>query len=222
MSESTEIWRLNRPRQGGRFISESWQTRFHRYFSTGGSSCWEWTGARHSDGYGVIHAEGRLRRGHGIHPRDGACLLDAVSYLEYGTLGDHPECVCPVIAAFGRGINDAMSDEGRQRLRVFIPRLVGTVDPDSEQARAEYLAWQAIRVFAPLALEAAGFKEQATALRNFEGSLQDAPGRCEPPPRPPPDHQAAWTARAALATRLAARKAAGRAAEAARAASRRG
>lgn len=115
-----------------------------------------------------------LRRGNSSHPRYGACFMDAVSYLEYGTLGDHPECVCPVIAAFGRVINDAMSEEGRQRLRVFIPRLVGTVDPESERARSEYLAWQAIRVFAPLALETAGFRKQATALRNFEGSLQDA------------------------------------------------
>ena len=91
-----------------------------------------------------------LRRGKSSDPREGACLLDAVSWLEYGTLGDHPPCVCPVIAAFGRRINDAMSDAGRQRLKVFLPRLVGTVDPSAEQARAEYLAWVAIRVFAPM------------------------------------------------------------------------
>lgn len=115
-----------------------------------------------------------LRRGNSKDPRNGACLLDAVSWLEYGTLGDHPACVCPVIAAFGRGINDAMSDIGRQRLKAFIPRLVGTVDPASEVARAEYLAWQAIRVFAPLALDAAGLHDQATALRNCQGTLTEA------------------------------------------------
>ena len=90
-----------------------------------------------------------LRKGNSTDPRDGACLMDAVSWLEYGTLGDHPPCVCPIIAAFARGVNDAMNDEERQSLKVYMPRLVGTVDPDSEQARAEYLAWQAIRVFAP-------------------------------------------------------------------------
>ena len=115
-----------------------------------------------------------LRRGNSDDPRNGACLLDAVSWLEYGTLGDHPRCVCPVIASFGRGINDAMTDAGRQRLRVFIPRLVGTVDPPAERARAEYLAWQAIRVFAPLALDAAGRHEDAARLRVFEGSLSNA------------------------------------------------
>ncbi|MDE2469558.1 MAG: hypothetical protein KGL35_12630, partial [Bradyrhizobium sp.] len=115
-----------------------------------------------------------LRMGNSDDPRNGACLLDAVSWLEYGTLGDHPPCVCPVIAAFGRGINDAMSDTSRQRLRVFIPRLVGTVDPAAERARAEYLAWQAIRVFAPIALDAAGRREDAGRLRGFEGTLADA------------------------------------------------
>lgn len=113
-----------------------------------------------------------LRRGNSHDPRNGACLLDAVSWLEYGTLGDHPPCVCPVIAAFGRGINDAMSDAGRQRLRVFIPRLVGTVDPGAERERAEYLAWQAIRVFAPLALDAAGLSAEAEKLRSFDGDLK--------------------------------------------------
>jgi hypothetical protein len=100
--------------------------------------------------------------------------LDAVSWLEYGTLGDHPACVCPVFAAFGRGVNDAMSDAGRQRLKLFIPRLVGTVDPAHERERAEYLAWQAIRVFAPLALDAVGQHKHATVLRNFTGSLAEA------------------------------------------------
>ena len=115
-----------------------------------------------------------LRRGNSNDPRNGACLLDAVSWFEYGTLGDHPACVCPVIAAFGRGINDAMRDTARQRLRVFIPRLVGTADPASEQARAEYLAWQAIRVFAPLALDAAGLSSEAQKLRKFSDSLHAA------------------------------------------------
>ena len=115
-----------------------------------------------------------LRKGNSPDPREGACLLDVVSWLEYGELGDRPPCVCPVIAAFGRGINDAMSDAGRQRLRVYIPRLVGTVDPESETPRAIYLAWQTIRVFAPLALDFAGRHADADRLRHFEGTLSEA------------------------------------------------
>lgn len=107
-----------------------------------------------------------LRKGSSFNPRDGACLLDAVSWLVYGTLGDHPACVCPVLAAFGRGVNDAMSNAGRQRLKNFILRLVDTVDPASEQARVEYLLWQAIHVFAPLTLNATGFLSEANQLRS--------------------------------------------------------
>lgn len=69
-----------------------------------------------------------LRQGRSKDPRQGACLLDAVSWLEYGELDDHPPCVCPAIATLGRTINDLMRRKPRQKLRAFIPRLVGTVD----------------------------------------------------------------------------------------------
>jgi hypothetical protein len=120
-----------------------------------------------------------LRRGASKHPRDGACLLDAVSWFEYGKLGDHPPCVCPVLAAYGRGINDAMSDTDRQRLKPYIIRLAGTVDPAAEVRRAEFLAWQAIRVFAPLALDAAGLDTEAARLRAAKGSLAEAAAEAE-------------------------------------------
>jgi len=115
-----------------------------------------------------------LRKGPSTHPRNGACLLDAVSWFEYGQLGDHPDCVCPVIAAYARGINDTMDDTSRQRLKIYLPRLIGTVDPASEQTRARFLAWQAIHVFAPLALDAAGLKKEARTLRKFKGTLPEA------------------------------------------------
>ena len=157
-----------------------------------------------------------LRRGNSRNPRDGACLLDAVSWFEYGTLGDHPACVCPVIAAFARGINDAMSEVGRQRLKIYIPRLVGTVDPTSEQARAEYLAWQAIRVFAPLALDAAGLKREANKLRHSQGSLNEAAEAAGAAKAAWAAEAAAWAAEAAAwAAKAAAKAAAWAAAEAA-------
>ena len=135
-----------------------------------------------------------LRHGNSDDPRNGACLLDAVSWFEYGVLGDHPECVCPIIAAFGRSVNDAMNDAGRQRLKVFIPRLVGTVDPEAERARAEYLAWQAIRVFAPISLDAVGLHDGASKLRSFDGSLSDAVDAARAAAK-----AAAWAAEAASA-----------------------
>jgi hypothetical protein len=115
-----------------------------------------------------------LKRGNGHNPKDGACLMDAVSWFEYGTLGDHPECTCDVIAAYCRDINDAMTDVGRQKLKIFIPRLIGTTDKAVRKDRVEYLVWQAIRVFAPFWLDKAGMKNEAEQLRNFTGDFTQA------------------------------------------------
>ncbi|HEV2225043.1 MAG TPA: hypothetical protein VGR84_18775 [Candidatus Acidoferrales bacterium] len=115
-----------------------------------------------------------LRRGNSQDPRQGACLLDAVSWFEYGTLGDHPTCVCETLAAPGRVINDFLPDDRRQELKILIPRLVGTAGDGLAQARAEFWAWQAIRVFAPLALDASGFHREADYLRSFGGTLEQA------------------------------------------------
>ena len=115
-----------------------------------------------------------LRKGNSKNPREGACLLDAVSWFEYGGLGDHPPCVCETLAAPGRIINDLLPDDRRQELRVLIPRLVGTEGDGFAQARAAAAAWRAIRVFAPLALDAAGLHIEATSLRNFSGTLMEA------------------------------------------------
>lgn len=95
-----------------------------------------------------------LHAGASKSPANGACLLDAVSWLEYGHLGDSPECVCPVIATYGRGINDRLGRLRRQDLRPFIPRLVGTVDPAAEEPRAVALLRHAARVVLPSALDA--------------------------------------------------------------------
>lgn len=42
---------------------------------------------------------------------DGACLLEVVSYVAGEPWSDHPECVCPVLGAFGREWN--VDDEAR-------------------------------------------------------------------------------------------------------------
>lgn len=117
-----------------------------------------------------------LRQGNSPDPSNGACVMDAVSWFHYGTLGDHPECACPVITEFAIRVNDALPDDERQKLKPFIFRMIGNRDPASEQERAEYLAWQSIRVFAPFALDAAGLTHEAEKLRRFEGSLEDAAG----------------------------------------------
>lgn len=94
-----------------------------------------------------------LTRGHSDTPATGACLLDAVSWIEYGVLDDHPKCVCPVLAAYGRTLNDGLNHVDRQRLRPFISLLVDTVDPPFEHLRGMFLIQEAARRVVPLALE---------------------------------------------------------------------
>lgn len=79
-----------------------------------------------------------LCRGNSKAPPEGACLLDAVSWFEYGKLGDHPVCVSRFLAGIGRLANDSMDGTRRQKLRRFIPRLPGTVDGRADRARTNY------------------------------------------------------------------------------------
>jgi tetratricopeptide (TPR) repeat protein len=112
-----------------------------------------------------------LTRGNSDDPRNGACLLDAVSWFQYGKLGDHPACVCPVLAAYGRKLNDILPHNRRQELKPFIIRLIDTVDPTSAVPRATYLALAAIRAFAPSALDALAITHPRHAIylrRNAE------------------------------------------------------
>lgn len=57
---------------------------------------------------------------------EAVCLMEAVAYFNNEPWSDHPACACPVLTAFGIGLNDAWGDEDRQRLKPFIPKLIGT------------------------------------------------------------------------------------------------
>ena len=86
---------------------------------------------------------------HSAHSGE-VCLLEAVSVLAGEDFSDTPETACPVLASFGRALNDAMpDDETRGLLLPLIPLLVGTRDPAKERTRAFYLADRSIRLYAP-------------------------------------------------------------------------
>ena len=114
-----------------------------------------------------------LKRGAHSSPEAGVCAMEMVAFLERLPHSDAPECTCPVIAAYVRGINDMLPDGERNRLLPYLPRLVGTVAPQHQQARAEYLTWQAVRVFAPMALRAVGLYDHAAKLE-AQTDLRDA------------------------------------------------
>jgi hypothetical protein len=63
------------------------------------------------------------------------CLLEAVAYLAGEPHSDCPTCVSPVLAAFGRSINDGLFAKHLGELVPYAARLVGTVNPALEQDR---------------------------------------------------------------------------------------
>ena len=103
---------------------------------------------------------------------DGMCLMEAVAFLAGEGHSDQPVCACPVIAAYGRALNDRMG-EGRKgdtlRAEYLAPlasRLVGTRStPEVERRRVYLFADRAVRLFAPSTLESAGLADEAASLR---------------------------------------------------------
>ena len=107
-----------------------------------------------------------LKAGKHDRRRDGACALEAAAYLAGEKWSDHPECVCPTIAAFGRSWNDTLSADDRNRLlKPLIPKMIGTRStPDVQDARAFMACDWAVRVFTVAWLRKAGLNEDADAL----------------------------------------------------------
>jgi len=105
-----------------------------------------------------------LRSGTHTSSSDGVSLMEAVSALAGEPWSNSPSCTSPVIAAYARSLNDWLPDDARQRLKAYIPRLVGTAEPELELRRAFACADAAVRVFAPLAFAAAGLVEEVAKL----------------------------------------------------------
>jgi hypothetical protein len=105
-----------------------------------------------------------LRAGAHAAASDGVSIMEAVSAVAGEPWSNSPSCTSPVIAAYARSLNDWLPDDERQRLKAYIPRLVGTTVPDLELRRAFACADAAVRVFAPLAFTAAGLVEEGATL----------------------------------------------------------
>ncbi|NIF80161.1 hypothetical protein F3J20_22665, partial [Paraburkholderia sp. Cy-641] len=66
---------------------------------------------------------------HGGHnnPDEGHCFLEVVSMFAGEPFSAAPKCVDPVLRSFGISWNDGLrSDEERNQLKPYIPRLIGT------------------------------------------------------------------------------------------------
>ena len=93
-----------------------------------------------------------------------ACVMEATAWIAGETWSDSPECVSPVIAAFLRRWNDDLDDEGRQMLKPYAVKVIGTRD-DHDEERAWMAADWLVRVHTPAWLELAGIKDTSAALR---------------------------------------------------------
>ena len=109
-------------------------------------------------------AEFKLARGAHKEPEDGLCFMEAVAWLEGEPHSDQPTCVCPVIGAYIRSLNDFLPDDLRQKLIPYLPRVVGTVSLGSDVQRGQILAWKAITQFVPIILTVAGLLDHAKNL----------------------------------------------------------
>lgn len=109
-----------------------------------------------------------LKTGSHTSADDGLCAMEAVAWLANETHSDRPVCASPVLSAYVRTLNDYMPDDQRQKLKLYVPRLLNTADASLELQRANILAWASVITFAPTALHAVGLVDHAETLRNLK------------------------------------------------------
>lgn len=167
-----------------------------------------------------------LARGNHETREDGVCAMELVAWMAGEEHSDHPACVSPVLSTFLRRWNDDLDDVGRQRLKPYLRRVIGTAGDGHDETRGWMLTDWMVRVHTPAWLDLAGITAPAAALRGLPAitdicSMTVCSGTLEWARK---DSAAAWAAARAAAwdaARAAARAAARDAArDAARAASK--
>ena len=89
----------------------------------------------------VSHQTIKLSKGRHASPEEGACVVELASMLAGEHFSDHPNSVCPVVAALLRNYNDRIDDRRRQDLYPYAAKIVGTRGSAGlERARARYLS----------------------------------------------------------------------------------
>lgn len=115
----------------------------------------------------------QLAPGNHASREEGLCAMEAVAWLAGLPHSDKPACTSEILAGYVRHLNDHMPDEERARLIPYLPHLIGTADAELDYVLNEYLASQALHLFAPAALRAEGYDEEAEVLEQ-QHNLYDA------------------------------------------------
>jgi hypothetical protein len=102
------------------------------------------------------------------------CVMEIVSWLTTGKIDTAWPGVSPAIAEYVQAAQDALDDEGREKL--LVPGLVGCAEeddpPELESSRCVLLARQSVSRLVPLALQAGGWPEQAEAVRASSATFE--------------------------------------------------
>ncbi len=105
---------------------------------------------------------------HGSHEaaEKGLCVMEAVAYFAGEEHSDRPKCASKVATKFAMRLNDNWNDTRRQKLKAFIPKLVGTAaSAEVESKRAYMCADWACRELLPDLFEHLKIGDWATQLR---------------------------------------------------------
>jgi hypothetical protein len=106
-----------------------------------------------------------LQAGSHKSPADGFCVMELAAYIAGEPFSDQPACVSRVLGAFLRKWDDDLDDAGRQRLKPYVPIVIGTSgNMEADERRAWMAADWLVRVHTPAWLRLAKLNDQARAL----------------------------------------------------------
>ena len=118
---------------------------------------------------------------HGSHAKApngkaAVCMMEWVAYLAHEKHGDHPDCACPVLAAYGRRLNDASWPSDAGRTEALGPMVVAMINTRStrevERKRAWFFADRTIRELLPMVMRMSA--ELVGKLTKYKRAADDA------------------------------------------------
>ncbi len=125
-----------------------------------------------------------LQAGGHSSPEQGLCVMEAVAYMAGEKHSDMPQCVSPVLRAYGMRLNDSLPDDRRQALKQFVPALIGTADDGLDQARRDLAQRTVMTEWLPQWLRLAGLDDLAARAERGAALPPAELRRSSPDPRP--------------------------------------